>query len=288
MKLQRLMIIIALVLVVLVSSVTLVLLKNPTSEEPIIPEEPKTPEEPEVPDGPEPGQQVSLNYSYLILNTYPHDNTAFTQGLAFQDGVLYEGTGLYGSSSLRRVDLQTGIVTQNILLNSSFFGEGITVFEDKIIQLTWKSKIGFVYNKTTFELLQTFNYPTQGWGITHNGSLLIMSDGTANLYFIEPDTFQTVGMVEVFDNKPVTALNELEYIDGYVYANVWTEDKIVIINPETGIVTGWIDLKGINEAEKIDIDAVLNGIAYDQINDRLFVTGKMWSKLFEIKPILVD
>ena len=305
MKLQRLIIVITLVLVIVVCSVTLVLLnssppsdivssdspvepENPTSEEPTIPEEPETPEEPEVPDDPEPEPQIPLNYKYLILNTYSHDDAAFTQGLAFQDGVLYEGTGLYGSSSLRRVDLQTGIVTQKILLNSSFFGEGITVFEDKIIQLTWKSKIGFVYNKTTFELLQTFNYSTQGWGITHNGSLLIMSDGTANLYFIEPDTFQTVGQVEVFDNEPVTALNELEYINGYVYANIWTEDKIAIINPETGQVTGWIDLKGINEAEKTDIDAVLNGIAYDPNNNRLFVTGKMWSKLFEIEPILVD
>jgi len=305
MKLQRLIIIITIVAVILVCSVTLVLLNsspssdivspnvpvepdNPTSEEPTIPEDPETPEEPEVPDDPEPEPLTPLDYRYMILNTYPHDKTAFTQGLAFQDGVLYEGTGLYGSSSLRRVDLQTGTVIQNISLNASFFGEGITVFEDKIIQLTWKSKIGFVYNKTTFELLQTFNYSTQGWGITHNGSFLIMSDGTANLYFIEPDTFETVGQVEVFDNEPVTALNELEYINGYVYANVWTEDKIVIINPETGQVTGWIDLKGINDAEKTDIDAVLNGIAYDQNNDRLFVTGKMWSKLFEIKPILVD
>lgn len=275
MKLQRLIIIITVVVVIVVCSVTLVLLNSPSSD--IV-----------SPDDPDSKPHIPLHYSYMILNTYPHDKTAFTQGLAFQDGVLYEGTGLYGSSSLNRVDLQSGTVTQKISLNGSFFGEGITVFEDKIIQLTWKSKIGFVYNKTTFELLQTFNYSTQGWGITHNGSLLIMSDGTANLYFIEPDTFQTIGQVEVFDNEPVTALNELEYINGYVYANVWTEDKIVIINPETGQVTGWIDLKGINDAEKTDVDAVLNGIAYDQNNDRLFVTGKMWSKLFEIKPILVD
>ena len=223
-----------------------------------------------------------------IVNTYPHDKTAYTQGLVFDDGVLYEGTGRRGQSTLRIVELETGEVTQSVSLLDTFFGEGITVFEDKIIQLTWTSQVGFVYNKTTFELIQNFTYSTQGWGITHNGTVLVMSVGTATLYFLDPQTFQVVGTVDVVDEKPVTYLNELEYVNGKVYANVWLTDKIAIINPETGKVEGWIDLTGINEADKTSTDAVLNGIAYDQASDKLFVTGKLWSKLFEIQLVLID
>ena len=264
MKRQHLAIILIIVAVIAVSSVTLVLLSNS-------------------PVDPEP-----LHYTYNVVNVYPHDEAAFTQGLIFEDGFLYESTGLYGQSTLRRVELETGNITQLYALPNQFFGEGITVFDDKIIQLTWRSNRGFVYDRNSFDLLQEFEYPTEGWGITHDGSRLIMSDGTATLYFLDPETFQKIGQVEVYDEEPVTLLNELEYIQGTVYANIWKEEKIVIINPETGHVTGWIDLEGINEAEKQNSNNVLNGIAYDTNDDRLFVTGKLWSQLFEISLVLVE
>ena len=224
-------------------------------------------------------------YTYNVVNKYPHDETAFTQGLIFEDGNLYEGTGLWGESTLRRVELETGNILQVHSLPDEFFGEGITIFGDKIIQLTWKSGKGFVYDKNSFELLQEFTYPTDGWGITHNGSMLIMSDGTSSLIFLYPETFQKVGQVEVFDEGPVTKINELEYINGEVYANIWQEEKIAVINPETGNVTAWIDLTGICELEHHGGDNVLNGIAYDQNGDRLFVTGKRWSNLYEIELV---
>jgi glutamine cyclotransferase len=223
---------------------------------------------------------------YEVVKVYPHDENAFTQGLVIEQGVLYEGTGLYGNSTLRRVDLETGNVLQSYALPDEFFGEGITVFGDKIIQLTWQNQKGFVYDKHSFELLQEFSYPTEGWGITNDGSQLIMSDGTANLYFLDPETFQKVGQVEVRDgNASVTNLNELEYINGEVYANIWLTDKIAIIDPQTGQVKAWIDLTGIYTQENNDPNSVLNGIAYDAEGDRLFVTGKLWSQLFEIKLI---
>ena len=181
--------------------------------------------------------------------------------------------------------METGTVTQVYDLPDQFFGEGITVFGDKIIQLTLNSKRGFVYDRSSFELLQEFEYTTEGWGITHNGSALIMSDGTAALYFLDPETFQTIGQVEVHDEEPVALLNELEYIDGSVYANIWLEDKIAIIDPQTGQVTGWIDFTGINDSENQNTGSVLNGIAYDQNGDMLFVTGKRWSKLYEIELV---
>ena len=226
---------------------------------------------------------VPLNYTYDVVNVYPLDPNAFTQGLVIEKGVLYEGTGLWSKSTLRRVKLETGEVTQLYSLPSDFFGEGITVFEDKIIQLTWRSKTGFVYDKHSFDLLREFSYTTEGWGITNDGTQLIMSDGTATLYFLDPETFEKVGQVEVHDNGPVTNLNELEYINGEVYANIWREDKIAIINPKTGQVKGWIDLTGIYTQEVSDSNDVLNGIAYDAEGDRLFVTGKMWSQLFQIE-----
>ena len=230
-----------------------------------------------------PAETTPVNYTYEVINVHPHDQNAFTQGLIMDEGVLYEGTGLYGSSTLRRVDLETGDVLQNYALADGVFGEGITVFGSKIIQLTWKAQKGFVYDKQSFDLLQEFNYSTQGWGITTDGTQLIMSDGTACLYFLDPETFEVTGHVEVRDEEPVIRLNELEYINGEVYANVWQTDKIAIINPDNGRVTGWIDLTGIYTPENSDSNNVLNGIAYDAEGDRLFVTGKRWSQLFQIK-----
>jgi glutamine cyclotransferase len=223
-------------------------------------------------------------YTYNIVNVYPHDETAFTQGLVFEDGVLYEGTGLYGHSTLRRVELETGNLLQLFTLPTQFFGEGITIFDDKIIQLTWQSNQGFVYDKNSFELLQDFTYPTEGWGITYDGSKLIMSDGTATLYFLDTETFSQVSQIEVYDNEtgPVTRINELEYVQGKVYANIWQEEKIAIINPQTGQVSSWINLEGIQNLENLDVGSVLNGIAYDETEDKLFVTGKRWPQLFEI------
>jgi glutamine cyclotransferase len=231
-------------------------------------------------------EPTPVSYTYDVINVYPHDPNAFTQGLVIDDGVMYEGTGLTGESSLRRVDIETGDVLQIHELPSEFFGEGITVFGDKIIQLTWQSEIGFVYDKNSFELLQNFSYSTEGWGITTDGTQLIMSDGTANLYFLDPKTFQTIGQVEVRNGTvPVNRLNELEYINGEVYANVWMTNKIAIINPHTGQVTGWIDLTGIYTPETSNSNNVLNGIAYDAENSRLYVTGKRWSQLFQINLI---
>lgn len=222
-------------------------------------------------------------YNYNVVNVYPHDENAFTQGLVFEDGFLYEGTGLYGNSSLRRVELETGKVLQVHALQNQFFGEGITIVGDKIIQLTWESQRGFIYDKNTFDLLREFSYPTEGWGIMYDGSRLIMSDGTASLYFLDPETLQRVGQVEAHDTAPVTGLNELEYIKGEIYANVWREEKIAIIDPHTGQVRAWVDLKGIRGSGDPDPDNVLNGIAYDAEGDRLFVTGKRWPQLYEIR-----
>ncbi len=226
-----------------------------------------------------------LHYTFTILNVYPHDSNAFTQGLVFENGTLYESTGLYNYSTLRQVELETGKVLRLFSLPSQFFGEGLTIFDNRIIQLTWKSNQGFIYDKDTFNLLQEFNYPTEGWGITYNGNRFIMSDGTAVLYFLDPETFTITGQVEVYDTSPVTQLNELEYIHGKVYANIWKEDRIAIINPQTGQVTGWIDLTGLIDLEDYDPNNVLNGIAYDKEEDRLFVTGKRWPHLFEIDLI---
>lgn len=224
-------------------------------------------------------------YTYKVINTYPHDRNAFTEGLVFEDGVLYEGTGLHGYSTLRRVKLETGEILQICELPPQFFGEGVTIYRDKIIQLTWQSHTGFVYDKYSFKLLQEFNYPDEGWGITHNGEHLIMSDGTETLHFLNPETFEEIGQIEVSaDNIPVTRINELEYIQGEIYANIWQTERIARIDPLTGQVVGWIDLKGIlspeDNSKTVD---VLNGIAYDAKNDRLFVTGKFWPKLFEIE-----
>ena len=223
-------------------------------------------------------------YTYTVVNTYPHDRAAFTEGLVIENGVLYEGTGLNGQSSLRRVDLATGQVLQSQALSPEYFGEGVTVWDDQIIQLTWQSHVGFVYDKTSFKLLKTFNYPTEGWGLTHDDRRLIMSDGTPTLHFLDPDTLKEIGQITVTDNgQPVLNLNELEYVRGEILANVWQTNRIARIAPETGRVTGWIDLTGLLSPQyrQQPVD-VLNGIAYDAEHDRLFVTGKLWPKLFEI------
>jgi len=233
----------------------------------------------------EPANSAALHYAYSIVNVYPHDRTAFTQGLVFENGLLYESTGLYGNSSLRLVELETGKILQLRKLSAQFFGEGIAVIDSKIVQLTWRSHKGFVYDKATFDLLQEFEYPTEGWGITYDGNRLIMSDGTSNLYFLDPVTLKKTGQVQVHDTGPVTNLNELEYIKGEVYANIWLKEKIAVINPQTGQVKAWIDLGGIQNMENIDPNSVLNGIAYDTDGDKLFVTGKMWPQVFEIRLI---
>ena len=231
-----------------------------------------------------PPNSLVKSCGYQIVNTYPHDGNAFTQGLVYYDGDLYEGTGLNGRSSLRRVELETGKIVQKIDLDDKYFGEGITLFEDKLIQLTWRSQIGFVYDRESFAKLQEFNYPTEGWGLTHDGKNLIMSDGSDRLFFLDPETFEEVKRISVRDrNQPVERLNELEYIKGEIYANVWMSDRIARIDPLTGQILGWIDLSGLRSPALVDNqDAVLNGIAYDSENDRLFVTGKLWSHLFEI------
>ncbi|MGD2095157.1 MAG: glutaminyl-peptide cyclotransferase [Phycisphaerales bacterium] len=226
-------------------------------------------------------------YTYKIVNTFPHDPKAFTQGLVFEDGFLYEGTGRYGQSGLRRVELETGDVHQMHELSSEFFGEGITVYGEHIIQLTYRENVGFVYDKNTFQLLRQFDYPMEGWGITYDGRHLIASDGTSILHFLDPETFEQVSRIRVFDRDvPVWGLNELEYVEGQIYANVWPTERIARIAPDTGKVIGWINLKGIlPRRDQVEYVDVLNGIAYDETNGRLFITGKYWPKLFEIELV---
>lgn len=227
---------------------------------------------------------ATIDYTYEVVNAYPHDTNAFTEGLVYENGFLYESTGLVGDSSLRKVELATGRTFQLHSLPSEFFGEGITIFGDRIIQLTWQSQKGFVYDKDSFDILEEFSYRGEGWGITHDDNRLIMSNGSATLSFLDPVTFKIIGDVQVNDgNTPVTNLNELEYIKGDVYANVWHQDKIAIINIQTGQVKGWINLTGLYDTSNTDPENVLNGIAYDANSERLFVTGKRWSQLFEIK-----
>ena len=235
-----------------------------------------------------PANSEPLTYSFSIENQYYHDPVAFTQGLVYEDGVLYESTGLDGFSQLRKVELETGKVLDNVSLGNGYFGEGITLFENKIFQLTWLSEKCFVYDKTTFELLGAFSYRGEGWGITNDGTRLIMSNGSATLSFLDPATFEVLGEIQVKDgNAQVDNLNELEFVGGYVYANVWHQDRIAIIDTQTGKIKAWIDLTGIYEPGDEDNEDVLNGIAHDNQGDRLFVTGKRWSQLFEIKLVLV-
>lgn len=226
-------------------------------------------------------------YTYKVKKVYPHDPKAFTQGLIYDGGFLYEGTGQYGASSLRKVDLETGKVLKMRGLPPQYFGEGIALFRDRIIQLTWQSRVGFVYHKERFELIREFSYPTEGWGLTTDGRHIIMSDGSSTLSFLDPESFKKIKAVEVRDPFGlVSKLNELEYIRGEIFANIWPTNRIARIAPATGMVTGWIDMTGLAgpDAMFYPID-VLNGIAYDAGKDRLFVTGKLWPKLYEIQLI---
>jgi glutamine cyclotransferase len=222
-------------------------------------------------------------YGFSVVRSFPHDRQAFTQGLIYRDGVLYEGTGLNGRSGIRKVKLETGEVLQVQPLDAEYFGEGITDWKGSLIQLTWRSEIGFVYDMGTFHQTRTFRYRGEGWGLTHDRTHLIMSDGSSQLRFLDPDTFQETGRVTVRDGDgPVADLNELEYIDGEVFANVWQTDRIARISPKDGRVTGWIDLTGLLPPSERVAEAVLNGIAHDAATNRLFVTGKLWPRLFEI------
>lgn len=228
---------------------------------------------------------VPKKLGYKVIHTYPHNRDAFTQGLVYDNGELYEGTGQETGSTLREVELETGKVIRQHDLDDSLFGEGIALYKDRIYQVTWKNKIGFVYGKSDFKLINKIYYATQGWGMTTINDNLVMSDGTNVLYFYEPDMFTVVSKIEVYDNqKKVDQLNELEYINGEIWANIWMTDLIARIDPQSGKVLSYVDLKGLLTASDRNTDTdVLNGIAYDNAGKRIFVTGKLWPKLFEIK-----
>jgi glutaminyl-peptide cyclotransferase len=223
---------------------------------------------------------------YRVVRAYPHDPKAFTQGLEYVDGFLYEGTGLNGSSSIRKVKLETGEVIQQRDVARAYFGEGITIWKNDLIELTWQSNVAFVYDKKTFAPRRTFKYKGEGWGLTHDGTSLIMSDGTDELRVLDPETFAERRRIKVTAvGTPLRNLNELEYMKGEILANVWTTDSVARISPATGRVTGYIDLGGLlTPGERGSVD-VLNGIAYDEKGDRLFVTGKLWPKVLEIKIV---
>lgn len=225
--------------------------------------------------------------SYRVVHTYPHDAKAFTQGLIFVDGHLYESTGINGQSSLRMVDLDSGRVLQEQPVDSKYFAEGLTDWGSTLVQLTWETHVGLVYDRFSFRVLRTFSFTGEGWGLTHDAHALILSDGTAKLRFLDPVTFKPLRSVTVKDHgKPVTEINELEWVKGEVWANIWHSDRIARIAPASGRVLGWIDLKGLlPEDERSSPEAVLNGIAYDAAHDRIFVTGKLWPKLFEIRVV---
>ena len=223
---------------------------------------------------------------YRVVHVYPHDPEAFTQGLVYHDGVFYEGTGLNGRSSIRKVRIENGEVLQLHKVDAQYFGEGIAVVGDTLFELTWQSGIGFLYDRASFQRTGTFTYSGEGWGLTYDGSRLIMSDGTAVLRYLDPATRKVISRLQVRDGgTPVANLNELEYVKGEVFANVWQTDRVARISPKTGRVIGWIDLKGLLTPRERAQDAVLNGIAYDATNDRLFVTGKLWPKVFEIRIV---
>jgi glutamine cyclotransferase len=226
-------------------------------------------------------------YGYEVVKVYPHDTESFTQGLVWNDGRMLESTGEVGHSSLRRVDVDTGKPMQKVDVPPPYFAEGLALLNGKLYQLTWQHQLGFVYDALSFDRVGQFNYNGEGWGLTTDGTSLILSDGSNRLRFLNPDNFQVTKTIAVVDGPtPIQELNELEYVKGEIYANVWHANRIARINPETGAVVGWIDLTGLlSSGEVTDDEAVLNGIAYDATNDRLFVTGKLWPKLFEIKLV---
>jgi len=227
------------------------------------------------------------HYSISISETYPHDDQAFTQGLEYHDGYLYESTGLYGYSSLRKTELATGVVSERVDLSDIYFGEGMTIMDDRIYLLTWKENTCFVYSLDNLTTLQSFSYSGEGWGLTNDGDHLILSNGSSTLSFMNPETFKVVKTIEVtYDEEPVPYLNELEYVNGVVYANIWKLDQIIMINPNDGSTVGWIDLEGIeNHLDSTDNIDVLNGIAYNPDSGRLLVTGKLWPNIFEIELV---
>jgi len=226
-------------------------------------------------------------YGYRVVGAYPHDQSAWTQGLAYEAGFLYEGTGLFGRSTLRKTGLTGGQTVQMLELAEEHFGEGVTVFGDHIAQLTWRSHLGFVYDKESFRLLRAFDWPREGWGMTYDGENLIVSDGTSILYFLDPQMFTVVRTVTVTaDGEPLDRLNELEFVRGRIYANIWETDRIAIIDPADGRVAAFADLAGLLNPDDYGPETdVLNGIAYDAAGDRLFVTGKCWPKVFEIRIV---
>jgi glutamine cyclotransferase len=225
-------------------------------------------------------------YGYQVVRTYPHDPNAFTQGLLLRDGFLYESTGLEGASSIRKVELETGRVELERSISSRYFGEGIVDWKDRLIELTWKHQLGFIYDLDDFETRGEFSYPGEGWALTRDDHRIIMSDGTARLRFLDPETLKETGGVTVTDDgQPVDQLNELEWVKGEIYANIWQTDRIARIDPATGQVKSWIDLAGLLPAEDRWRADVLNGIAYDAKADRLIVTGKLWPRLYEIRLV---
>jgi len=232
---------------------------------------------------PPPGSKTPVS-GYTVVHAYPHDPAAFTQGLEFRDGFLYEGTGLKGKSAIRRVEVETGKVVQEFKMNPGYFGEGITLTAGKLFQVTWQDKTGFVYDANTFRLIRDFSYFGEGWGLTHDDAGLVLSDGTSALRFLETTRFTERRRVKVNDaGTAITNLNELEIIKGEIWANVWQTDSIARISPKDGHVVGWINLKGLLDPAAAAKADALNGIAYDAAKDRIFVTGKLWPKLFEIK-----
>lgn len=231
------------------------------------------------------GKQPVPIYGYEVIHTFPHDPDAFTQGLVIHDGKFIESTGEVGRSSLRRVEIENGNVVQKVDVPPPYFAEGVTLLKGKVYQLTWQHQKGFVYDAWTFEKLREFNYTGEGWGLANDGVSLILSDGSNKIRFLDPDNFQVKKTIAVMDgNRPVEEINELEFIKGEIYANIWHADRIARINPETGSVIGWVDLRGLLAPGEVeDEEAVLNGIAYDEVGGRLFVTGKLWPKIFEIR-----
>ena len=222
-------------------------------------------------------------WRHEVLRSFPHDPRAFTQGLLFRDGFLYESTGRNGESSLRKVELETGKVVQRLGVGRQYFAEGLAAWGNQLLQLTWDTNIGFVYDRATFKQVRTFTYRGEGWGLADDGSRLVMSDGTPTLRFLDPETLTELGRIRVLDGPmAVDDLNELEVVKGEIFANVWLTDRIAVIAPASGKVIAWLDLKGLMPAQA-DGNAVLNGIAYDSQRKRLFVTGKLWPSLFEIR-----
>jgi glutamine cyclotransferase len=235
----------------------------------------------------EPTQTSAPVAGYRVVNVYPHDPEAFTQGLIYRDGFLFESTGRNGRSTVRKVQLDTGQVVQQHRLDQAHFGEGLTERNGELVQLTWQSRIAFVYDLVSFAPRRTYTYSGEGWGLTHDRNAFILSDGTNTLRFLDPGTFREIRRVVVTDGGVrVRDLNELEYVRGEIYANVWHTDRIARISPESGRVIGWIDLKGLlPPMYRLEAEAVLNGIAYDAARDRLFVTGKLWPRLFEVEVV---